>query len=87
MLHCSKGFAHMVARWDAILVVAALAGGWMLIENSHRLDIGAPDVEVVATSACDTAVSFRILWKAGTENAENEDPPEAMHALPGCPSD
>ena len=34
----------MLARWDALLIIAvAVAGGSMLIENSHRLDTGAPD--------------------------------------------
>ena len=61
----------MVARWDAILLATAVAGGSMLIENSHRLDTGAPDEEVVATSACDTVIAARI-WKPTTED-EGDD--------------
>jgi hypothetical protein len=73
----------MVARWDAILLATAVAGGSMLIENSHRLDTGAPDEEVVATSACETAISARI-WKPGGDEGEA---PEAAQAPPGCPTD
>jgi len=37
-------------RWDVLLVAAAVAGGSVLIERSHRVDAGAPD-EVAATGA------------------------------------
>ncbi len=73
----------MVARWDAILLATAVAGGSMLIENSHRLDTGAPDEEVVATRACDTLIAARI-WKPGGDEGE---PTEAAQAPPGCPTD
>ena len=49
----------MLIRWDTLLIAAAVAGGSMLIENSHRVDTGAPDDEVVAAApaACtDTRV-------------------------------
>jgi hypothetical protein len=47
----------MIARWDVLLLAAAVAGGSMLIENSRRLDTGAPNEEAEASvSACQTAV-------------------------------
>src|SRR6202043_119572 len=54
----------MVVKWDALLLAAVVAGGSMLIENSHRLDTGAPDEEVVAISTCsDTLAGDRDAWK------------------------
>jgi hypothetical protein len=44
----------------------------MLIENSHRLDTGAPDVEVTATSMCTTVVSARV-WKPGEDELTDSD--------------
>jgi hypothetical protein len=73
----------MVARWDAILLATAVAGGSMLIENSHRLDTGAPDEEVVAMSACDTVIAVRI-WKQA-EDAGNDT--DAAQAPSGCLSE
>ncbi len=72
MLRRSKGFAHMVVRWDAILLAVALAGGSLLIENSHRLDTGAPDEEVVGAGTCTTVVSARV-WKPGEDAAADTD--------------
>jgi len=74
----------MAVRWDAILLATAVAGGSMLIENSHRLDTGAPDEEIVAMSACDTVIAARI-WKPVTEDAV--DTPEAAQAPSGCLSE
>jgi hypothetical protein len=74
----------MVLRWDVIVVAAAVAGGSMLIENSHRLDTGAPDEEVVATSACATVVAARI-WKPTTE--DEGDTAGAAQAPSGCQSE
>jgi hypothetical protein len=82
MLRRSKWTFHMVARWDAILLATAVAGGSMLIENSHRLDTGAPDEEIVATSACDTVTAARI-WKEADEGSDTV----AAQAPPGCSSD
>jgi hypothetical protein len=73
----------MVARWDAILVAASVAGGSMLIENSHRVDTGAPDEEVVAASACDTAIA-EPAWKPAEDEGNDT---AAAQAPPGCPSD
>jgi hypothetical protein len=83
MLRRSKRKIHMVAKWDAILLATAVAGGSMLIESSHRVDTGAPDEEVVATSACDTGIAAR-LWKPADGEANDT---EAAPAPPGCPSD
>jgi hypothetical protein len=73
----------MVARWDAILLATAVAGGSMLIENSHRLDTGAPDEEVVATSACDTVVAAPI-WRQAEDGSSATD---AAQAPSGCSSE
>ncbi|HUI96229.1 MAG TPA: hypothetical protein VLX44_10780 [Xanthobacteraceae bacterium] len=62
----------MLVRWDAILLAAAVAGGSVLIENSHRLDTGAPDEEVVGASTCATAVSARV-WKPADDGATDAD--------------
>jgi hypothetical protein len=57
----------MVARWDALLLAAAVAGGSMLIENSHRLDTVAPDDEVMASSTCrDDQIAARYGWNRRT---------------------
>jgi hypothetical protein len=58
-------------RWDTLLVAATLLGGSMMIENSHRLDTGAPDEALAAapTSACTDAQA-----RAGlTGNHDSED--------------
>ncbi len=76
----------MAVRWDAILLATAVAGGSMLIENSHRLDTGAPDEEAIAASTC-TAVGPR-LWKPGSGSGEDETTDEVSVQLPaGCTSD
>jgi hypothetical protein len=59
--------SSMFARWEVLLLAAALAGAAMLIENSHRLDAGAPDddVDVVATSSAtcaDQDVTAHNVW-------------------------
>jgi hypothetical protein len=81
MLRRSKRMeSAMAARWDAILLATAVAGGSMLIENSHRLDTGAPDEEVVATRACDTVSAARI-WKPAEDES---DAPETAQVPSGC---
>jgi hypothetical protein len=69
--HCSSDHvatqqvddSAMVVRWDALLLAAVVAGGSMLIESSHRLDTGAPDEEVVASSTChDDQLAMRYGW-------------------------
>ena len=80
----------MVARWDALLVAAAVAGASMLIENSHRLDTGAPDEEVVATSACgDGLAGERYVWKPLTLPSTGDEGDEAgsAPAPSGCVSE
>ena len=61
----------MIARLDALVVAMSVLGGSMLIENSHRVDTGAPDEGLVATSPaqhCENAIlefNARILRKSG----------------------
>jgi hypothetical protein len=78
----------MVAKWDAILLATVLAGGSMLIENSHRLDTGAPDEEVVATSTCDALAADSYAWKPLTLPEQDEsDEPDVAPTPPGCTSE
>ena len=78
----------MVARWDALLLAGVLAGGSMLIENSHRLDTGAPDEEIVAASTCDTVAAERYAWKPLTlPVGEDADESATAQAPSGCSSD
>jgi hypothetical protein len=63
MLRCSKWTIRMAIRWDALILAGVLAGGSLLIENSHRLDTGAPDEEMVAASTCDGVAAERYEWK------------------------
>jgi hypothetical protein len=53
----------MLARWDALLLAATVAGGSMLIENSHRLDTGAPDDDVVAIHEATCANAQRLSMR------------------------
>jgi len=46
--------AKLNAKWDLLIMAFAAAGSWILAENCHRIDLGAPDGNVVAASpACD----------------------------------
>jgi hypothetical protein len=86
--------AAMVVRWDALLLAATVAGSSMLIENSHRLDTGAPDEEVVASSTCrDDQVAARNGWNRRML-ADSDDSVEVASGdadkaqeLPGCPGE
>ena len=49
MLRRSKQVDPMSSRWQLALLMAATAGVLMLLENSRRLDTGAPDVELTAS--------------------------------------
>ena len=50
MLRRSNGRFSMLIKWDTLLVAVAIAGGSVLIENSHRIDTGTPDDEVIASA-------------------------------------
>jgi hypothetical protein len=52
----------MFPRWDAVVLAATLLGGSMIIENSHRIDTGAPDDEVAAApaNACEEAEAYQM---------------------------
>jgi hypothetical protein len=84
----------MVVRWAALLLAAVVAGGSMLIENSHRLDTGAPDEEVVASSTChDDQGAMRYVWNRrvlvdsddGVEVAGGDA--DKAQVSPGCPGE
>jgi hypothetical protein len=40
----------MHAKWDLLILAFAAAGSWMLAENSHRVDLGVPDDDVIAVA-------------------------------------
>jgi hypothetical protein len=69
----------MLARWDTLLVAIALAGGSVLIENSHRVDTGAPDDEVAAT-ASDTcsSVSATAFYGDGATASRADEPSQTV---------
>jgi hypothetical protein len=89
MLRRSNGRFHMVARWDVLLLAGVLAGGSMLIENSHRLDTGAPDEEIVAASTCDSVAAEHYAWKPFTLPAagDADDETAAAQVPAGCASE
>jgi hypothetical protein len=88
------GASAMVVRWNALLLAAVVAGGSMLIESSHRLDTGAPDDQVVASSTChDDQLAMRYGWNRralvdsddGVEVAGGDADKAQMP--PGCPGE
>ena len=87
MLRRSKRTTRMAVRWDTLLLAGMLAGGSVLIENSHRLDTGAPDEEVVGASTCDAAEHY--VWKPFTlpTGDDDGDTAGAPPAPSGCPTD
>jgi hypothetical protein len=89
MLRRSKWTSRMVVRWDVLLLAGVLAGGSMLIENSHRLDTGAPDQETVAASTCDAVAAEHYDWKplARPSGDDADATTPAAQSPAGCPSD
>ena len=73
MLRRSKWVIPMVARWDVMLLAAVLGGGSMLIENSHRLDTGAPDEEMLATSTCEAGDIWKPTMLPSGDDADQTD--------------
>ncbi len=59
-------------RWDTLLVAVAIAGGSMLIENSHRVDTGAPDDEVVASAPVNCTVVRAVAYNRDAVRAADE---------------
>jgi hypothetical protein len=73
----------MLIKWDTLLVAAALIGGSVLIENSHRVDTGTPDDEVmaIATAACsDTVIAVTVA-----RGSQEDDTSDAMKNSPAIP--
>jgi hypothetical protein len=60
----SKQVISPMPRWDVLLAAAALAGGSMLIERSHRVDTGAPD-EAVASAPADCTAMRTVVYAVG----------------------
>ena len=82
----------MLIRWDTLLIVVAVVGGAVLIENSHRIDTGAPDDEVTASApaACiDTRITATIVSGNQASDGDNssdgvKDSAATPRALPAC---
>jgi hypothetical protein len=89
MLRRSKWtIPKMVARWDVLLLAGVLAGGWTLIEHSHRLDTGAPDEEIVAASTCNAAGPGHYDWKPLTRPTDEDGDVAASAEAPSdCASE
>jgi hypothetical protein len=53
--------AKLNAKWGLLIMAFAFAaaGSWMLAGNCHRIDLGAPDDNVVAAApACDARATL-----------------------------
>ena len=78
----------MVFKWDVLLLAGVLAGGWTLLEHSHRLDTGAPDEDIVAASTCDTVGAEHYDWKPLTRPTDADaDETVSAQAPSGCTSE
>ena len=51
MLRRNNGVIPMVARLDAVILALTVLGGSVMIEDSRRVDTGAPDDGLVAAAA------------------------------------
>ena len=77
----------MLIRWDTLLIAVAVAGGSVLIENSHRVDTGSPDDEVVASAPADcTAVSAVAYSRDTISQSDADDKAPSEDAAPSVPS-
>ena len=70
--------SRMLIRWNTLLIAVAVAGGLVLIENSHRIDTTTPDDEVVANAPTDCTVVDAVGH--GTTTGQSEE--NAAPALP-----
>ncbi|HEY2135135.1 MAG TPA: hypothetical protein VGH49_04565 [Xanthobacteraceae bacterium] len=85
----------MFARLDAFVVALSVLGGSVALENSHRLDTGAPDDGLVASAstACEDSASdtYRVSRQSGFDSAmvadSSESNDDGADAAPGCPTD
>jgi hypothetical protein len=76
-----RGFP-MLARLDVLVVALSVAGGSMLIENSHRVDTGAPDEGLVAAAPAlcrdeATAERYDLNHQAAIEGGDAGETDEA----------
>jgi hypothetical protein len=70
-----------------LLAIAAVAGGTMLIEDSHRVDTGTPDDEVIVSASVDCTVVFAINREQMSEADEAALRDKAAAALPASCAD
>jgi hypothetical protein len=81
----------MLARLDVLVVALSVAGGSMLIENSHRIDTGAADEGLVAAAPAlcrdePTAERYDLNTQAAFEGGDASEPDESDTARP-CSAD
>jgi hypothetical protein len=76
----------MRGKWDLVIMAFAAAGSWVLAENTHRIDLGAPDDEVVAAvpAPCDMRASL-YGWNQSTIMIVDEGFQVATDASPSPP--
>jgi hypothetical protein len=81
----------MLARLDALVVVLSVAGGSMLIENSHRVDTGAPDEGLVAAAPAlcrdEPAGRYDLNGQMALERRGDAREPDDADATDPCPAD
>ena len=79
----------MLIKWDTLLIAVAVAGGAVLIENSHRIDTGLPDDDVTASAPAACIETTRgIEVRSDTPLTNDGDSAGAKNeaALPPVPS-
>jgi hypothetical protein len=81
----------MLARLDVLVVVLSVAGGSMLIENSHRVDTGAPDEGLVAAAPAlcrdEPAGRYDLNGQMASEGRGDAREPDDADATGPCPAD
>jgi hypothetical protein len=81
----------MLARLDVLVVVLSVAGGSMLIENSHRVDTGAPDEGLVAAAPAlcrdEPAGRYDLNGQMASEGRGDAREPDDADATDPCPAD
>ena len=81
----------MLARLDVLVVALSVAGGSMLLENSHRIDTGAPDEGLVAAAPTlcqdERAGRYDVNRQIALEGGGDAREPDDADATGPCPAD
>ncbi|HEY1542787.1 MAG TPA: hypothetical protein VGG01_10285 [Xanthobacteraceae bacterium] len=75
----------MHGKWDLLIMAFVAASSWVLAENTHRIDLGAPDDVVAAAPACDVRANL-YGWNQQTIMIVDEGFQVATDASPPPPS-